>query len=159
MLVLSWIFIVLILVDILVDVALRNLFSFGIGALYSLVELLTAAAVFCGIAYSQILREHIAVTILVERLSPSWQRRMEIIVLFVSLIMFGLLGYGAWIRALESYRIGDVTSGTPGIWTWPAQAIMAAGFTLCCFEIVSQIATVMKGGGMPQSKEGNQLGP
>ena len=109
MLVVSWIFIACILIIIFLDVALRNIFGLGTAALYSSVELLTAAAVFCGLGYSQMLREHIAVTILAERLSPSWQRIMEIIVLFVSLVMFSLLGYGAWIGAYESYQIGEVT--------------------------------------------------
>jgi C4-dicarboxylate transporter DctQ subunit len=155
MLLIARVFVVGILVTILFDVATRIFFNFGIGALYHLVELLIACVVFSGLAYSQMLREHIDVKLIVQRLSPSWQHIMDMIVLFLSLITCSTLAYGSWVSAVGAYRIGDVTSGEPGILTWPAKTIMAAGFTLWCFELIKQIIMGLKRCDSAQLKKAN----
>lgn len=143
MLVLSWIFVVLIFLTTLVDVILRDLFETGIGALYSSVELLIACVVFCGLAYSQKLEEHISVSLFIERLKPGWQKILRMFSLSLSLFLGVLITYRSWIGALDAYRIGDVTSSEPQIYLWPAKTIMAAGLTLWCLEILKLIITGM----------------
>jgi TRAP-type C4-dicarboxylate transport system permease small subunit len=143
MLVLSWIFVVLIFITTLIDVILRDLFETGMGALYSSVELLIACVVFCGLAYSQKLEEHISVKLFVERLTPGWQHVLRMFSLCLSLIIGVLITYRSWIGAVDAYRIGDVTSSEPEIYLWPAKTIMAAGLTLWCLEIVKLIITGM----------------
>jgi TRAP-type C4-dicarboxylate transport system permease small subunit len=155
MLLLARVFVVGIMVTILFDVAIRIFFSFGIGALYSLAELLIACLVFSGLPYCQMSREHINVNLIVQRLSPSWQHIMEIIVLFLSLIMVSTLTYSSWAGAVGAYRIGDVTSGEPGILTWPAKTIMAVSFTLWCFELIIQIIMSPKRVNLPHLKKEN----
>lgn len=107
---------------------------------------LLAASTFLALAYTLRSGGHIRVTLLLHRLPPRLRRGFELAVLIVALL---LAGYAAWacvLLVVESWRIGEVSSGYVPVPLWIPQLPMAAGLAIFAVALLDELIRLLRGG-------------
>lgn len=117
------------------DVVLR-LFGKPIPGTYEMVGLLGTIIVSFALAFTSMEKGHIAVEILVNKLPQRAQFAIEAFTNFVSLLLFGLIAYQAYIYALDIKKSGEV-SLTLQMPIYPFIFGMAVSFGLLCLLLIA----------------------
>jgi TRAP-type mannitol/chloroaromatic compound transport system permease small subunit len=142
----------LILVAILVSAGnaiVRKAFNWSSNSLLELQWYLFGAAFMGAAAYTLQQNEHIRIDIFYGTRSRRTQHWIDLFghlvftLPFVILMTWMLVPY-----ALQSYRIGQISTNAGGLIIWPARAILAVGFILLIAQILSEIIkkiAVMRG--------------
>jgi len=92
-----------------VDVFLRYIFNSPILGAYEAIELMMAV-VFCyGIAYTQIHKGHVAVSVVVSRLGEKTQSIIDSVVYLISFAIFALLTWRTFLKARAVWLSGETT--------------------------------------------------
>lgn len=106
---------------------------------------LLATSIFLACAVVQKRREHLRVDLFDALMGPRLKRAGALLALLCALVLFTLIAWGLWQQALASVRILEISSDTSGFAIWPWKLAAAAGATLTCVVIVSQIVCGMLG--------------
>jgi TRAP-type C4-dicarboxylate transport system permease small subunit len=130
------------------DIGLRTLSGRGILGTTDIVQLLIMAAAFCAIPYGFFADSHVAVDLLVEKLSPRLVAGIKAVSALIAIVVLvGVAYYGSIQAALEAgYGDKSSTIGIPKTWFWvwlvggcAASAVAAA--------VVSLRHFILAGGG------------
>ncbi len=131
-------FIVLILVLVGVNIFDRLTGSYTAGT-NELAGYFLAAAGALGMAYTFGENGHIKVTLLVERLEGNIKGRVETLGLLVAAGFSCFLSYYLVKMVFDSWRFGEISSGTDELPLWIPQMPMVAGFVVFSISLVHAI--------------------
>ncbi len=118
------------------DVFMRYVFNSPFGWAYDLISLYLMAAVFF-LVLSQAYRQgaHVSVDILQQKLPATPYRLTEIVTTGASVLVFALIAWVGWQRAVDSFEQGDVLAGAIPWPTWPAFALVPFGTGLLALRL------------------------
>jgi tripartite ATP-independent transporter DctM subunit len=117
------------------DVVLRYIFNRPIKGSYELIELMLAAITFLGLAYTQLMKDHVSVTLVTEKLSPRTVAILESASYLLCLIILALITWQAVVGA-EVLRIQGTSSDLLLIPIYPFMWIVAFGCAVLCLVIL-----------------------
>lgn len=123
------------------DVVLRY-FGYPIRGTFDVVGLLGAAVIALPIAYTQILRGHIAIGFIVSKFSKRAQTIIEIINGFLNIGLYSLLAWQCYLYGSKLWRLGRV-SETVLIPIFPFAYIVAFGCALMCLVLLIELYDLM----------------
>jgi TRAP-type C4-dicarboxylate transport system permease small subunit len=127
----------------------RYLFKYPIPGHVEIVELIMAAVVFFGIAYTQRVGGHIRMDMFITRVLRGRSYHIaEAITILFSLLGYSIITLASLKFALDAYEFGDLT--TYIYWpTWPSKmTIPIGGFLLCArffLQLIQHIAQAVVG--------------
>jgi TRAP-type C4-dicarboxylate transport system permease small subunit len=117
------------------DIITTFLVNRPVPGVFEATQTLMVLAVFLGLGMVHINRAYISVDIGYEAMPKAGQRMSEALTLLLMLAFFGALAWRGWGNALNSWRVGEYTSGIVQFPIYPAKFALAAGCTLaalCC---------------------------
>lgn len=136
--------IVSVMVLVVANILLRVIFNYSILGTYELVGFLTALGVGLSLAHCALQNGHIAVEILVNRLTSQVQVWVDI---FINLVALGLWGMCAWHLGLyaKTMMASGLVSLTAQIPVYPVIYLVALSFSgLCLVLLVRSISSISK---------------
>jgi TRAP-type C4-dicarboxylate transport system permease small subunit len=92
-----------------------------------------------GIAYTQAQGRHIAVEVIVQRLSIRSQRRLKAFFLIAGLVLFALMTWAAARSTLQSWQQREFWFSAIRFPAWPIKASLFSGFLLLWFELLREL--------------------
>jgi len=122
-----------------VDTILRYLFNSPIPGIFELNEVILVVCVFMGLAWCQVERGHIRVTMGLVRLSPRKAVFLDTIVWIVALAFVLVLAHQTWIDAAYAYSIKMFRWGKVQMPIWWARALVPIGLWLLAIQLVLDI--------------------
>lgn len=128
-----------------VDVFSRMGGGGSIPGLLELSEVALVFVVFCGIAFGQQHRTHVAVSLLTARLPENLGRVLVSIGLVVIMVIFVWATYATGVQAIESTMRQESRFGITAVPIWPSRILIPVGFGLLLLETLIQLIQVVKG--------------
>lgn len=110
-----------------------------LSGLTNLSESLLVIAVYCGIAYAQQVKQHVAVEFLASRLAKTPQKISKIVNLIIPLCICTILIYVCWDYALESWSLRERMDGAPFYPIYPPKIAIAVGISLLWLQLLADI--------------------
>ena len=110
------------------DVIMRYAFNQPFSWAYDLISIYLMAGIFFLVlseAYAS--NAHVSVDILQQKFSPAVKRLSEIVTCIVGLIVFSLIAWLGWLRAIDAFKAGDVMAGAIPWPMWPSIALVPIG--------------------------------
>lgn len=128
-----------------------------LNAVFEATQTFMVIAVFLGLGAVHIHRSHICVDVGYDMLPKAGKRISELITLLLMLAFFSALASRAWTNALQSWKVGEYSSGIIAFPIYPAKFALAVGCTiavLCC------VVDLLRGGRFrkPTSLEAREHG-
>ncbi len=128
---------VLMMIQMAVDVFMRNFFRSPIeGSLEIVSNYYMVAVVFLPLAFVERRHEHITVDLFVGMMPESAQRFVRIIGYIVCSVFFGLLTWQTGIDAFEAWERDELLMSSIFIILWPAKMILPIGFGLMLIQVL-----------------------
>jgi C4-dicarboxylate transporter, DctQ subunit len=120
------------------EIIARYAFNHPIPGYVENVELMMAAIVFLGIAYTQRVEAHIRMDLVISKIRGRFYHIAEVISLLLGLIGFSIIFVSSLQFTLDAYQMGDVTEYlyTP---TWPSKLCVPIGSLFLCIRFAIQI--------------------
>ena len=120
---------ILMMLQMVADVAMRYLFNSPIqGNLQVVSEYNMVGVVFLPLAMVEWRHEHITVDLLIQLFPATLRTIVYVLGYLIASIFFGLLAYQTLLDAVHSYQIGEIMMGTIQIIIWPAKFLVPIGF-------------------------------
>jgi TRAP-type C4-dicarboxylate transport system permease small subunit len=119
------------------DVIMRYAFNKPFSWAYDLISLYLMAGVFFLVlseAYAN--NAHVSVDILQQKFSPSIKRVSEIVTCIVGIIVFSLIAWLGYLRAVDAFKAGDVMAGAIPWPMWPSIALVPFGAGIITVRLV-----------------------
>lgn len=138
-------FIALICVLMIGQSVLREL-GIRTGAVNDVVSWFCAAAAFFAMAHAFKHGDFVRVTLLLEKVSPSTRRKMEIVSLGIGVVCISYLTWSAVKFTYESWEFNDVAQGMLPMPMWIPQLSFALGSILLLVAVVDEFIIVLRGG-------------
>jgi len=110
------------------DVIMRYAFNRPFSWAYDLISIYLMAGVFFLVlseAYTN--RAHVSVDILQQKFSPAMIRLSEIVTCLVGIVVFSLIAYLGFLRAVDSFQSADVMAGAIPWPMWPSIGLVPLG--------------------------------
>jgi TRAP-type C4-dicarboxylate transport system permease small subunit len=104
-----------------------------------------AAAGFLALAHTLRRREHIRVTLIVERLRGGPRRALELWALGASTVLAALFAWYSIRLAYQSWDFNDVSTGNDATPLWIPQLSMALGTTILLIALVDELVAEWRG--------------
>lgn len=118
------------------DVIMRYAFNKPFSWAYDLISMYLMAGVFFLVlseAYTS--RAHVSVDILQQKFSPAMVRLSEIVTCIIGIIVFSLIAYLGFLRAVDSYQSADVMAGAIPWPMWPSIGLVPFGAGLITIRL------------------------
>jgi TRAP-type C4-dicarboxylate transport system permease small subunit len=106
-------------------------------------EILFLSAVYLGLSYTHLFREHVGVDLFTSHLSPTTRRVLETLMLFLALVIYGLLAWRGGEAFWASLNTGEYRWGLISIPLWPARLMIPVGVSVLCLRFIAEIALNM----------------
>ncbi len=122
------------------DVIMRYAFNKPFSWAYDLISLYLMAGIFFLVlseAYTS--RAHVSVDILQQKFSPAMIRLSEIVTCVVGIIVFALIAWLGWLRAVDSFHSSDVLAGAIPWPMWPSIGLVPFGAGLITVRLVAHL--------------------
>src|SRR3954466_11699268 len=110
------------------DVIMRYAFNKPFSWAYDLISMYLMAGVFFLVlseAYAS--NAHVSVDILQQKFTPNVKRLTEIVTCIVGIVVFSLIAWLGWERAVAAFHSGDVMAGAIPWPMWPSIAMVPFG--------------------------------
>ena len=107
---------------------------------------LCASAAFMGMAYSFRNGDFVRVTLVLESVSPSVRRWLELVSLAIAAVAIGYLGYWAARFTYESWEFNDIAGNMVPIPIWIPQMSFVVGALLLVLAVLDECWCVLRGG-------------
>ena len=121
------------------DVIFRYIFASPLPGVVDLCEMLLAGIVYLTIAYVQRKKGHVRVDVFIERLQGPPRITLEIAVLILSLISFGIVTWQVGLYAWDCWITKDHTIGLMAYPIWPAATVVTIGLGLLCLRFMTDL--------------------
>ena len=105
----------------------------------NLSESLLVIAVYCGIAYAQQVKQHVAVEFFITRLGKTPKQILTIINLVIPLCVCSVLVIICWDYALESWGLREKMDGAPFYPIYPPKIAIAVGISLLWLQLLADL--------------------
>jgi len=134
-------------VQIVVDVALRNVAGTGLPATAELVAKYYMLVVsFLPIAYAELQRRHVEASVFTDLMPRKTRPAIYLLGFSLSFMVYGLLTYGTAAEALRQTKRGAyVEAGTMDFYTWPGTWILPICFGLMTLVLAIRLFQVVTG--------------
>lgn len=109
------------------DICGRLLFNAPLRGAFEFTGLVMAFVIYLGIPYAQTDRTHVRVSFLVDRMSLTTQRSVEVLVQLFSVAVTALVLYATTAQAVYSVRVGEYMYGSTRFPMWPSRILVAFG--------------------------------
>ena len=128
---------VLMMLHIVLDVALKYLFNAPIeGTLEIVAFYYMVGVVFLPLAMTELRHEHINVDLVVQMLPRRIASYVYVFGCLVAVVFFVMLAYQTFLDAWHAFSVAEVMMGSIYVTIWPARWILPAGFTVIALAIV-----------------------
>lgn len=131
------------------DVASRQLGGRGLRGMVEYGEVLMVFVVFLSLAYAQMVKSHIGIELLVERLPAAVSARLDIVVLTAMAALLIWMTVQTGIAALDSYQRSEYRFGLVAVPVWPARLMIPLGLGAmglqCLAQALRGVATLRAG--------------
>jgi len=134
------------------DVALRYLFAAPILGSLDIVTLLLLVVIFSGVAYTAHLKRHVAVDVVVSRLKPRIRAVIDSITGIIAAILLGLMIWQGLIEA-DILRVQTAVTAQLRIPLFPFDLFLTLGLVLLLLVVLADLKGCIK-----QAVKGNHLG-
>lgn len=121
------------------DVLGRYLFAKPITGTLEISQMLLASMVFFSWAYTQVIKGHVNIDIVVSRFSPRVQAIINVIATFLGLVLFILIAWQGAVLAKQYAGEGRLIAGVVKWPLAPFQAFISLGALAICLVFISQI--------------------
>lgn len=121
------------------DVVLRYIVGSPIKGAYEISEILFLSAVFLGLAYTQVYKEHVQVEVLTSLLPLRAQVILETFMLLLALFIYVILGWQGTEDFVKSVASGEYRWGLIQIPLWPARLMIPLGASVLCLRLFGEI--------------------
>jgi len=122
------------------DVIGRDLFNHPIPGTIELSEYMLAVFILMGLAYSQQVKAHVAVSLFISRISNRTQLVINILTILLSLFIFSILAWQGWKVGIEERTVSDMLR----IPQYPFRLLVALAAFLLCLELLIDLADAVK---------------
>ena len=131
------VFIMLLMILTAAEIIGRYAFNHPIPGYVEDVELMMAAVVFLGIAYTQRVGAHIRMDMIINRFTGRAYHLTEALSCFLGLFAYGIICLSSLRGTIDAYQMGDVTEYlyTP---TWPSKLCVPLGAFFLCIRFLLQ---------------------
>jgi TRAP-type C4-dicarboxylate transport system permease small subunit len=92
-----------------------------------------------GLAYGQLLRNHIRVDLFISRVKGRKRELLEALALFLCLVVSSLMLWATAIQALISVEGREFVSGVISFPVWPGRCVVTFGFAILSLTLIIQI--------------------
>ena len=116
------------------------------GAVNDVVSWLCAAAAFFAMAHAFKHGDFVRVTLMLEKVGPAAQRRLEIAALAIAAVSVGYLAWWANRFTWDSFVFDETAQGMLPIKMWIPQSTFAIGAILLFVAVVDELVIVLRGG-------------
>ena len=120
--------------------------GFPTGAINDVVSWLCAAAAFLTMAHAFKHGDFVRVTLVLEQVSPSKRRVMELVSLGIAVAATSYLAWWACLFTYESWQFNELAQGLWAIPIWIPQMSFALGSLLFLVAVVDEFVIVVRGG-------------
>lgn len=120
----------------------RYLFSMPIPDVEAIAEMLLVAVVLLPMAYAQVMRDHVEVTLFTESTGYRTRLWLERLGCLIGVLAFGFLTYAMALGAHRGFVTGDAYLGINQIPTWPARAVGALGAAALTLRLLLDLFTI-----------------
>jgi len=135
-----------------IDALGRNLFDQPITGAYVLIEeYLMPAMIFPLIGYVWMIRAHVGISLLRDRMPSAVRRVLRVSDTLFGLLIFGLITYVGWQNTVAAYQGGELTSGLIRWPIWLALVWMPLGGSLFCLRLLSELPGLLLRNAPPPS--------
>ena len=118
---------------------IMRIFRAPLSGITNLSESLLVIAVYCGIAYAQQVKQHVAVEFLISRLSKTPKKILNMINLIIPLAICTILIFISWSFALESWHMREKMDGAPFYPIYPPKIAIAVGISLLGLQLLADL--------------------
>ena len=135
----AWFLIPLMLIT-AADVVARDVFNHPIPGTVELSQYMLAVFILLGLAYTQQVKAHVAVSLFTSRLSPSIQLIFNIITTLFCLFISGILVWQGWAVGIEEKTVSDMLRMPQ----FPFRLLVAIAAFLICLELLIDLGDSLK---------------
>lgn len=135
----------LIMLVVVAEVVLRDLFGSSLGGSIELSEVALVFLVFLGIAYAQQADAHVSTNILTARISPRAAAILKAVAMVVMTVVLLWVTYVTAVRGWESMRAGEARFGMRSVPVWPARLMIPVGLLLLSLETLFSVVDAWNG--------------
>ncbi len=121
-------------------------FGMNTGATNDIVSWLCAAAAFLTMAHAFKHGDFVRVTLVLEKVSATTRRTMELISLFIALVAVTYLAWWACRFTYQSYEFKELAQGLLPLPIWIPQMSFAFGSVLLVIAVLDEFIIVVRGG-------------
>lgn len=141
----------LVMVAVSADAALRYALNRPIAGTLEGVELLLVLAVYAGLARTQAERGHIAVSLLSDRLAGRPRAALAGLASVLALALFGAIAWATGQMAVRSWQMGEYSAGLVAFPLYPSRCLVTLGCLCLCLQLLVELAraAVELGGSRP----------
>lgn len=131
--------ILLLMIATVLDVGLRIAGPWGVPGIVEYSEVILVAIVFLGMGSAQRMGQHVATTVVTDRLPDVWSRACRIASLSLALLLIGAMTYWSISRAIDSVGVNESRFGVMHVPIWPARVALAFGLLLLSVEMTRSL--------------------
>jgi TRAP-type C4-dicarboxylate transport system permease small subunit len=127
-----------------IDVVCRYFFNASILGVYEITEFMMLCVVFFSLSFAQKLKGHVAVNILVDRLSNKNRQIFNICNFFISIIFLLLIAWMSSSQGIELFHSNRV-SGNLAIPVYPFFFVLSLGCVAMALELIRDLVNGIRG--------------
>jgi TRAP-type C4-dicarboxylate transport system permease small subunit len=127
------------------DIVGTKFFNYPIPGTFEATEALMVLTVFLSLAHVQARRDHIAIDLVVSRLSANARRALELGARLLTLGVFAVMGWQGWALGLASVRDREYASGIVQFPVYPSKLALAVGVTLLVLQALLDVVGALRG--------------
>jgi TRAP-type C4-dicarboxylate transport system permease small subunit len=122
------------------DVLSRDLFSRPIPGTTELSQYMLAVVILLGLAYTQQVKAHVAVSLITSKLSPPVQAVLSVISTLIGLSIFIILAWQGWVIGMEERTVSDMLR----VPQYPFRLLVALAAFSTCLELLIDLGMSIK---------------
>ena len=121
------------------DVISRSLYNRPLPNSYEYMELGMVFIVYLGISKVQRERGHIAIDMVIKKLTPRGVALIELAGCLIGLVLMGAIGWWGALAAWNSYETSEYVGSVARLPVLPARAALVAGVAIICLRLLLDI--------------------
>lgn len=139
-------------VSLIFIIMLMNIINIGarlsgapMSGITNLGEFLLVGTIFLSLAYCQVRKQHLFIELFLTRMTGKVRRGFDIINMFLSLAVCGVLVWLSWTLASESFIAGERITGAPFYPIYPGKIALFVGVCLLTFQLLADLIRILLG--------------
>ena len=122
------------------DVVMRDVFNRPIPGTVELSQYMLSVFILLGLAYSQQVKAHVAVSIITSRFSERPQLILSIMTTLIGLFIFSILTWQGWVVGIEERTVSDMLR----VPQYPFRLLVAVAALSVCLELLIDLGDSLK---------------